>query len=286
VEKLVVTAHGLHLRELPEGDAKSLVILPFGQEVERLDQKIWAENWYRITAILGGLQYHGYSSARFLKPVDARGAVSADTLAEQLAEMLDVYATLIKQKRLVTTRRRDMIGKLAPAFAAGLPSADIVFPGRMAHFFAQCALETDYFGTLEEYANGKAYNPPKPIARKLGNTEKGDGPRFKGRGCLQLTGRTNYANASQGMGLGEALIERPERVSAEPDLAVRTALWYWTRNNVNAVADRRGVLAEVSLAVSRAVNLGDPDHRAKPHHVDERRRLTEAGLLVFARAVS
>jgi putative chitinase len=52
----------------------------------------------------------------------------------------------------------------------------------------------------------------------LGNTEPGDGARFKGRGFVQLTGRANYQKFGEVIGLGNQLIENPE-LANDPDTA-------------------------------------------------------------------
>ena len=76
---------------------------------------------------------------------------------------------------------------------------EINTPNRIAHFLAQCAVESQRgYGRVEQY------NPPDPItyftgeyennnrAKNLGNTEKGDGPLFSGAGAIHITGRANY----------------------------------------------------------------------------------------------
>lgn len=115
---------------------------------------------------------------------------------------------------------------------------------RVCHFVAQCALESDHFNTLTEYASGAAYEG----RRDLGNTLPGDGVRFKGRGVIQITGRTNYQAVSKGLGVD--VVAAPERL-AEPELGVLAALWFWKTHGCAVPAD-----ADDIRAVTRIVNGG------------------------------
>ena len=87
-------------------------------------------------------------------------------------------------------------------------------------FMAQMAHESDQFKAMEEYASGEAYEGRSD----LGNTQTGDGRRYKGRGYIQLTGRANYI--TYGKKLGMDLVNNPEKAS-EPPVAAQVAISYW-----------------------------------------------------------
>lgn len=109
-------------------------------------------------------------------------------------------------------------------------------PLREAAFFAQTAYESDRYCALEEYASGDAYD----TRVDLGNTPEkdGDGRAYKGRGIIQLTGKTNYRKCSLALLGTEELLAKPEKVATNLALAVRSAGWYWNAKGLNKLADQ------------------------------------------------
>jgi hypothetical protein len=95
------------------------------------------------------------------------------------------------------------------------------------------------------------YEPPGSLATKLGNTEPGDGKRFKGRGPIQITGRANYRRF--GGLLHVDLVSDPAR-AADPDLAFRIAGLFWSKNGLNELADRATL--EAFREITRRINGG------------------------------
>lgn len=115
---------------------------------------------------------------------------------------------------------------------------------RMAHFLAQIALESGELVYKREIASGMKYENRKD----LGNVEKGDGPRYKGRGFIQITGRNNYNLISKDFGVD--FVTHPEKLE-EDEWAVASAFWYWNRSSLNTYADRDDV-----VTVTKRINGG------------------------------
>ncbi len=131
------------------------------------------------------------------------------------------------------------------ALVVGLKKYDITSSRRMAHFIAQIGHETASFRYAEELADGSAYEG----RRDLGNTQPGDGKRFKGRGLIQLTGRANYAAYSQATGVD--YVARPQLVATDPVVAVDVACWYWNSRKISKLADK-----DDAKAVTKMINGG------------------------------
>lgn len=141
-------------------------------------------------------------------------------------------------------RQREIVGEISGQFTSILESYDISTYLRIAHFMGQVTHECAGFRTTEEFASGADYNG----RLDLGNTEKGDGPRYKGRGLLQLTGRANYRQMGQNLGL--PLEAEPLR-AGEPLISLRIACEYWKSRKINPDCDRDDL-----IAVTRKVNGG------------------------------
>lgn len=100
-------------------------------------------------------------------------------------------------------------------------------------FIAQVAHESGSFNYTAEIASGKAYEG----RTDLGNTNPGDGIKFKGRGLIQTTGRDNYELCSMYLFQDERLLDTPE-ILEQPDYALESACFYWDRNNLSAICNK------------------------------------------------
>lgn len=117
-------------------------------------------------------------------------------------------------------------------------------PRRMAHFLAQIAHESAELRYTEEIASGKDYEGRKD----LGNTQKGDGVRFKGRGAIQITGRANYTAYKAFCGFD--VVSNPDLL-ARPKGAIRSAMWFWQLKGLNVQADQ-----DALTTITKRINGG------------------------------
>lgn len=117
-------------------------------------------------------------------------------------------------------------------------------PLRLAHFVAQVAHESGGFRYMEEIASGASYEG----RADLGNTQPGDGKRYKGRGPIQLTGRANYRTFGRQIGID---LEQHPEVVALPSFGLLVACMYWDSKGLNALAD-----ADDVVAITKRINGG------------------------------
>lgn len=169
-------------------------------------------------------------------------------------------------------------------------------PLRLAHFLGQCSHESGGFkvvvenlnygaqGLANTWPNRFATNPkkkpfipndlakqlekkPQAIANEVYSNRMGNGPKesndgfnFRGRGYIQLTGKSNYSEFTKS--LGEDVVKEPDRVAKEFPLV--SAGWFFSKNSINPICDKGDTL-EVITQVTRKINGGTIglDHRIK-----------------------
>lgn len=148
---------------------------------------------------------------------------------------------------------RDRYAALLPAVSACLRDCQATSMERIAMWCAQIGHESGGLRWMEEIADGSAYEG----RQDLGNTHPGDGRRYKGRGPIQVTGRSNYARLSQ-WAYAQKLIPSIEFFTAFPEQLASDrygflgVTWYWTAaRDMNAFADRGDI-----VGATRAVNGG------------------------------
>lgn len=148
----------------------------------------------------------------------------------------------------------DRYRALLPAVTQALQESGCNTPERITMWLAQIGHESGGLKFMEEIADGSAYEG----RADLGNTQPGDGRRFKGRGPIQVTGRHNYTKVSQwahSRGLVPSptfFVDSPEQLGTDK-FSFLGAIWYWTvaRPQINAMCDANDL-----EGVTRAINGG------------------------------
>ena len=128
-------------------------------------------------------------------------------------------------KKYSTTKQNDNMRRIRnEAIKQGITGLELV------SLMSQVAHESADFKRTEEYASGSAYEGRED----LGNTQKGDGVKYKGRSFIQITGRTNYKKIGDKLGLD--LINNPTLLEDPDTAAIATVLW-WKDNVQPLVGD-------------------------------------------------
>jgi putative chitinase len=165
---------------------------------------------------------------------------------------------------------------------------------RLAHFLAQTAHESGGFRVIEENLNYSAdglskifpkyfrdkdpndyARQPEKIANvvyssRMGNGDEasGDGYKFRGRGLIQLTGRSNYTSLSGDLGVElDSVVE----YLGTPEGAVESAAWFWHKNGLNKLAD-----ADDVTAVTKKINGGTIGLEDRQKHTEEFKQILGA----------
>lgn len=139
-------------------------------------------------------------------------------------------------------------------------------PARQAAFLAECGHESGGFQWLRELWGPTpaqcTYEPQSSKAAALGNTQAGDGFRYRGGGLLQITGRYNYRVMGQKIGID--LEGSPDQIS-QPSVAAEASAQFWADRALSAYADVGDF-----LSISRVINLGNAHTSGTPNGMDDR----------------
>lgn len=139
-----------------------------------------------------------------------------------------------------------------PHLNEAMDALQINTPLRAAAFLAQIAHESvdlrfmaEVWGPTEQQ---KKYEPHTHVSQSLGNVEEGDGYKYRGRGPIQITGRSNYEKF--GALIGEDLVTDPD-AAADPKHAFKIAAHFWDMHKLNEFADKKDI-----LEITKKINGG------------------------------
>ncbi|UZE30322.1 glycoside hydrolase family 19 protein [Pseudomonas asplenii] len=141
-------------------------------------------------------------------------------------------------------------GVFVPALNSAMNRYGIVGAGRAAAFIAQVGHESGQLRWVREIWGPTAQQAEYEGRADLGNTVKGDGFKYRGRGLIQITGRAN--NAACGEALGLDLINNPELLEV-PQYAAMSAAWFWSKKSLNALADQ-GDFTRITRRINGGLN--------------------------------
>ncbi|MCG6542027.1 hypothetical protein MCB86_18290 [Pseudomonas sp. KSR10] len=199
---------------------------------------------------------------------------------------------LVSRKQLsliMESASSDLVEKYILPINEAIKIFGITTPLRIAHFLAQIAHETGELRFSEEISSGAQYEG----RRDLGNTQSGDGERFKGRGLLQLTGRSNYEHCEiflRSIPKYAALDITSSKASAsqvatDPYLAALVSGSYWSKlkPRLNTAADSND-LYWVSVYVNGWAVQNTPyypDREREPNNMAHRAKMTARAIKVI-----
>jgi putative chitinase len=152
-------------------------------------------------------------------------------------------------KRIMPQVGPRQMGYLEPLNEA-LSEFEINTPERQSAFLAQIAHESGQLRWMEEIWGPTSAQRRYEGRKDLGNTQPGDGKRFKGRGPIQITGRENYRK--YGVLLNVELLKNPG-LAATPKVAFRIAGAYWKTHGLNELADK-GDFIEITKRINGGLN--------------------------------
>ncbi|HEX4861939.1 MAG TPA: SH3 domain-containing protein [Rhizomicrobium sp.] len=246
-DKLTVTGDAVNLRSGPSTDAAVLAQLSRGDQVSEVSRN---GDWVEVVTVAAS-PTGGYVSGQYLAPASAAPVASGGDYMSKV--------TLDQVVPMFPGTLRANIQTNLPFVEAGLRKLSLDDRQMLLMALGTIRAETAQFKPIPEgesrynTAPGGApfglYDPPSQIAKNLGNSQAGDGARYKGRGYVQLTGRYNYARVGKQLGID---------LEGNPDLGCDGAtagiiLAQFLKNNESKI---RAALAANDLRTARKLVNG------------------------------
>jgi putative chitinase len=153
-----------------------------------------------------------------------------------------------QQLAISTGARIDRAIEFLPFIEAAMDECEIDTPARQASFLSQVGHESGGLHWTVEIWGPTVAQSHYEGRTDLGNNQPGDGFKYRGRGLIQITGRSNYESTGAAMGLD--LITSPELLG-QPEAASRSAARWWQAHGCNELAD-----AGNQTLVTRRINGG------------------------------
>jgi len=141
-------------------------------------------------------------------------------------------------------------GVFVPALNTAMNRYGIVGTPRAAAFIAQVGHESGQLRLVREIWGPTAQQDGYEGRADLGNTVKGDGSKYRGRGLIQITGRANYAACGEALDLD--LLSNPELLEL-PQHAAMSAAWFWSTKGLNTLADL-GDFVKITRRINGGIN--------------------------------
>lgn len=141
-------------------------------------------------------------------------------------------------------------GVFVPALNTAMNRYGILGAARAAAFIAQIGHESGQLRYVREIWGPTAQQAGYEGREDLGNTVKGDGSKYRGRGLIQITGRANYADCGEALGLD--LVKEPALLE-QPQHAAMSAAWFWSTKGLNTLADH-GEFLKITRRINGGVN--------------------------------
>jgi hypothetical protein len=265
---IVIARDGLKLRSGPSVDFGSIRTIPEGTTVHVLSR----EGMWALVDLEGDGRADGFMNLPFLRAVDAGVAPTGLSDITGL-----VTPDMVKRMFPAGTRLANISANL-PFVLAGLRARQLGDRGMVLMSLGTIRAETEGFVPIDEGRSRfntspggspfNLYDAGTSIGARLGNTEPGDGPRFKGRGYIQLTGRDNYRRV--GGQIGVNLIDQPQ--SANDPATAGLILAQFLKNVESRI---RGALANNDLLKARKLVNGGS------HGFDRFKETVEKGMAIL-----